>query len=375
MFFTFDPLKKAELELRFANEDALAIRRLYDKGKYELAEKYYDEFQERFQRAIQRTERTQQKGKDVKALIEKLKKNHLRQQQILASVLEKAPEQAKEGVLKAIESSGVGLENTVKKIPGGHKMEQFREKLDFQIRNMDKETQLRIQKRLESKRRQPELKQIPEFGVKCPDGICDEYELKEGLCPEDCKGVEGWEKKEQSEGKEGMPEIRTSEDVPNYQKKEGPNNEEKQTVNRLEGEPFCGDGICNDELYLSEPETPENCPQDCVAITREEDFEENYNNIMAEMKDIIPDVPEEEKQPVLVRKKEKILVEERISGEIFLSLRGKHLNYIPLPERPKKIIEAKIPALAAKSSWKPPANHPWRRFILNPERKQTRSSV
>ena len=82
-----------------------------------------------------------------------------------------------------------------------------------------------------------------------------------------------------------------------------------------------------------------------------------------------------EKQPVLVRKKEKILVEERISGEIFLSLRGKYLNYIPLPERPKKIIEAKTPALATKSSWKPPADHPWRRFILNPERKQARSSV
>lgn len=69
-----------------------------------------------------------------------------------------------------------------------------------------------------------------------------------------------------------------------------------------------------------------------------------------------------EKQPVLVRKKEKILVEERISGEIFFSLREKYLNYVLLPERPKKIVEAKIPALATKSSWKPPVNHPWRRF-------------
>jgi len=69
-----------------------------------------------------------------------------------------------------------------------------------------------------------------------------------------------------------------------------------------------------------------------------------------------------EKQPVLVRKKEKILVEERISGKIYLSLRGKYLNYTVLPERPKKLIEAKVPALTtARSSWKPPANHPWRR--------------
>jgi len=69
------------------------------------------------------------------------------------------------------------------------------------------------------------------------------------------------------------------------------------------------------------------------------------------------------KQSVLVRKKEKVMVEERISGETFLSLRGKYLNYTLLPEKPKKVIEAKIPALTTtKSSWQPPANHPWRRF-------------
>jgi len=83
-----------------------------------------------------------------------------------------------------------------------------------------------------------------------------------------------------------------------------------------------------------------------------------------------------QKQPVLVRKKERILVEERISGEIFLSLRGKYLNYTLLPERPKKIIEVKLPALAtSKNHWKPSADHPWRKFILNPERRYQVSSL
>jgi len=85
-----------------------------------------------------------------------------------------------------------------------------------------------------------------------------------------------------------------------------------------------------------------------------------------------------EKQPALIRKKEKILVEERISGEIFLSLKGKYLNYTLLPERPKKIIEAKVPALTTtKSHWKPPADHPWRRpFLVGPvKRYQTSSRV
>lgn len=83
-----------------------------------------------------------------------------------------------------------------------------------------------------------------------------------------------------------------------------------------------------------------------------------------------------EKQPVLVRKREKILVEERISGEIFLSLRGKYLNYTVLPERPRKILDVKIPALTTtKPYWIPPANHPWRRqFIFDQTRRYQRSS-
>ena len=75
-----------------------------------------------------------------------------------------------------------------------------------------------------------------------------------------------------------------------------------------------------------------------------------------------------EKQPVLVRKKERVVIEERIDASIFISLRGKYLNYTVLPERPKKIIEAKIPALTtSKSNWKPPANHPWRKSYLIPK--------
>lgn len=156
MFFTFDSAKKAELELRFANEDALVIEKLCEKGECELAEKFCEKFQERFQRVIQRTEQAKQKGKDIEVLIEKLKENHLRQQQVLARVLEKAPEQAKEGILKAIENSSIGLENAIENVQGKHKMEQFREELNLQIRNMGEETQLRIQERLESKRHKPE---------------------------------------------------------------------------------------------------------------------------------------------------------------------------------------------------------------------------
>jgi len=80
----------------------------------------------------------------------------------------------------------------------------------------------------------------------------------------------------------------------------------------------------------------------------------------------------------LVRKKERVQIEERVNGQIFISLREKYLNYTLLPERPKKIIDVKLPALTkAKVHWKPPADHPWRRqFIFGKaKRYQTSSQV
>lgn len=84
-----------------------------------------------------------------------------------------------------------------------------------------------------------------------------------------------------------------------------------------------------------------------------------------------------QQQPVLVRKREKVQIEERISGEIFISLRNKYLNYTILPLRPERIKDLKIPALTtAKPTWKPPADHPWRQpFVFNPEKRYQTSSL
>ncbi len=77
-------------------------------------------------------------------------------------------------------------------------------------------------------------------------------------------------------------------------------------------------------------------------------------------------------QPILVLQKDRVQIEERIDGKIFISLRNKYLNYEVLPERPKKIHLIKVAALTnARPLWKPPADHPWRRsLILNSQRYQ-----
>ena len=73
-------------------------------------------------------------------------------------------------------------------------------------------------------------------------------------------------------------------------------------------------------------------------------------------------------QPTTVYKKDKVIVEERLNGEVRISLRNRYLNYFCLPKRPKKEIKINLAALTAKqpTSWKPPLNHPWRnQFIFN----------
>lgn len=68
-------------------------------------------------------------------------------------------------------------------------------------------------------------------------------------------------------------------------------------------------------------------------------------------------------QPVLVCKKDKVIVEEHLTGEIKIRLRDKYLNFKELPERPKKKIQPWILKTSAvkKQPYRPPEDHPWRK--------------
>ena len=76
-------------------------------------------------------------------------------------------------------------------------------------------------------------------------------------------------------------------------------------------------------------------------------------------------------QPVTIRPKERILLEERIDGplQIQIRLRGKYLNYQVLPARPEKQTK-QFWVIAAtqkpeRKPYKPPQDHPWRKFTIN----------
>lgn len=66
-------------------------------------------------------------------------------------------------------------------------------------------------------------------------------------------------------------------------------------------------------------------------------------------------------QPTTVYKKDIAIVEEHLNGEIRINHNDHYLNYLELPERPIKQ-KMLLPALTrTKSSWKPAADHPWRK--------------
>ena len=69
----------------------------------------------------------------------------------------------------------------------------------------------------------------------------------------------------------------------------------------------------------------------------------------------------EEKQPTTVFKKDTVVIEEHLNGEVKIRMKDKYLNYIILPERPRKQKEIPLAALTnRKPDYTPPANHPWR---------------
>jgi transposase len=68
-----------------------------------------------------------------------------------------------------------------------------------------------------------------------------------------------------------------------------------------------------------------------------------------------------ELQPITIRARDKIIVEQWLDQTIHFSFKEKYLNFVVLPERPKKAKSNPMILTSHKLNWKPPANHPWKR--------------
>jgi len=68
-------------------------------------------------------------------------------------------------------------------------------------------------------------------------------------------------------------------------------------------------------------------------------------------------------QPATVCKKDHVMVEEHLDHTMHIRLRGKELNYVLLPERPKKVAVSFVIAKSIPQPMKPRADHPWRQIF------------
>lgn len=84
-----------------------------------------------------------------------------------------------------------------------------------------------------------------------------------------------------------------------------------------------------------------------------------------------------EQQPTTVLRKDTVLLEERLDGTVWISIRGRYLKFTVLPERPKNGIKMRVTALTRERQiWKPPSDHPWKRpFILSKSRIENEMAV
>ena len=67
-------------------------------------------------------------------------------------------------------------------------------------------------------------------------------------------------------------------------------------------------------------------------------------------------------QKTSVYKRDEVIVEERLDGTVHIRLKAVYLEYQELPDRPKPL---RVPVAAItkqKPDWKPPKDHPWRKF-------------
>src|SRR4030042_5503607 len=149
LMFASSDAERAELQLRYANEDVLAIKKLCDAGKCEIAARHAEQYELQLQNAIRNTEqaRLQQGAKTAEGLVSKLEHNYRRQPEVLASVLEQPPESAQNGLLNAIENSNRHIENMVLAQQGQAALEQYQHEVTQQTNNMGERTRLKIQQR------------------------------------------------------------------------------------------------------------------------------------------------------------------------------------------------------------------------------------
>ncbi len=149
--FAGSDVEKARLMLKYAGEDTLALKAMYAAGKYDVGAQQADRYALQLQNTVQAVEQVKaSQGEEASAeLVAKLEQNYLQQQEVLLSVLEKAPEAAQSGLLNAIENSNKHVATVILAHEGEQAVLQYQTQVNQQTNNMGDETKVMVQQRLQ----------------------------------------------------------------------------------------------------------------------------------------------------------------------------------------------------------------------------------
>ncbi|MFA5078953.1 MAG: DUF5667 domain-containing protein, partial [Dehalococcoidia bacterium] len=150
--FAGSDAEKARLMLKYSGEDALALKAMYTAGKYDAGARQSEQYALQMENTVQAVEQVRaSQGEEASAeLVAKLEQNYLRQQEVLLSVMEKAPEAAQSGLLNAIENSNKHVATTILAHEGEQALLQYQTQVNQQTTNLGSETRIKVQQKLQA---------------------------------------------------------------------------------------------------------------------------------------------------------------------------------------------------------------------------------
>ncbi len=146
--FTFDPIEKATLRLRYANEDALAIHAMCIAGEYIDAAQECFRYQDDFFTSLACTVQARKQGSDVEALMLNLRNAHHAHRLILADSLGIVDESQLEAVIGAITYTSAPLEQVINWTQGPDEASVFHTRLQDDLSTVGGDVWLQIENRL-----------------------------------------------------------------------------------------------------------------------------------------------------------------------------------------------------------------------------------
>jgi len=146
--FTFDPIDKANLKLRYANEDALSIRAMVIAGEYLEAAQECFSYQEEFFNSLAWAVKARKQGNDVETLMLNMMLAHDGHRVVLADALCMVDESQLEAVMGAITYTSAPFEQVIQWIDGPEEAVEFHTKLRNDFSSVGADVWLQIENRL-----------------------------------------------------------------------------------------------------------------------------------------------------------------------------------------------------------------------------------